>query len=496
MELGLKKLFVLIYISAMGCAITAQTIIDVPIDYSTIGAALNASSDGDTILVGPGTYQEAIGLPNKSIILASWFLITQDTNYISQTVLDGGGGSNVINISESVATFPTVIGFTIQNADDGISPHARFNILNCHIINCADGIDYEDGSGGLCKFNVFENNNDDGIDLDGGVDIVIEDNIIRNNHDDGIEIRLQPYNGPLITCIIRRNFIYGNHEDGIQLIDYDTLSDRFFLIERNLIYNNDMVGFGCMGGSITNENYEGASILERIFLFNNTFVGNNYGVTGGDSLVAVNNIFTDHPGIAMKNVDGGSIVSYGIYWNNGTDFENSNMDNPYIILSDPLLDDQFHLQPGSPAIDAGIDHFIWQGDTVLNLHSSIYNGTAPDIGVFEFIPAPTNILTPILRIPHRFQLYQNYPNPFNAVTKIHFDIPPSRDAGFVNITLVIYDSMGQRIRLLYKDKLGSGSYEIQWDGTTDFGNNAPSGIYYAVFKTDRFSQTRKLILIK
>jgi hypothetical protein len=491
----LKKLFVLM-IALIYCHVTAQTIIDVPSDYSTIGAALNAASNGDTILVAPGTYQEAIEIPNKSIVVASWFIITEDTNYISQTILDGGGSSSVINIPGSVVAFPTINGFTIQNANDGIYPFAKFNILNCYIIDCSDGIDYESGSGGLCKFNVFENNSDDGIDLDGGVDIIIEDNIIRNNNDDGIEIRLQPYNGPLLTCIIRRNLIYGNHEDGIQLIDYNTLSDRFFLIERNLFYNNDMVGIGCMGNSNTTENYEGASIPERIYLFNNTFVGNNYGVTGGDSLVAVNNIFVDHPGITMKNVDGGSLVSYGLYWNNGVNFENSNMDNPYMILSDPLLDAQYRLKSSSPAIDAGTPLFIWQGDTVLNLTSNSYNGSAPDLGAFESVSTPTNIITPILKIPYKFQLHQNYPNPFNPATTIRFDIPPLRGDGFIDITLVIYDSLGQLIKTLYKDRLSPGSYEMQWDGRTNSGNLAPSGIYFAMFSSDQFSQIRKIILLK
>jgi hypothetical protein len=369
--------------------VEAQTLINVPADYSTVQAAFNAASDGDTILVAPGTYQEAIDMADKSVVLASWFLTTQDTSYVSQTILDGNGSSAVITIQGSVGPSTTIIGFTIQNASDGISARAKSDILNCRIRNTSDGIDYEAGSGGLCKFNIFENNGDDGIDLDNEVDIVIEENIIRNNGDDGIEIRLQPYNGPLLNHIIRNNEIYGNGEDGIQLIDYDTLSDRLFIIERNLIYNNVMAGIGCMGGANTKENFEGASIPERIYLFNNTFVANNYGVTGGDSLVAVNNIFVDHPGIAMKNVDGGSIVSYGIYWNNGTDFENCNVDNPNILFSDPLLDSQFHLQPASPAIDAGAALFIWQGDAVLNLPSTSYSGVAPDLGAFEFNGIPS-----------------------------------------------------------------------------------------------------------
>ncbi|MCI0556743.1 MAG: right-handed parallel beta-helix repeat-containing protein, partial [Anaerolineae bacterium] len=370
-------------------ASTAGSIINVPQDYSAIQAAFDAAADGDTILVAPGIYPEAINMAAKSVVLASWFLTTHDTSYISQTILDGQSGRAVITIAGSVGPATMISGFTIQNADDGISPRAKFNILNCRIISCSDGIDYEAGSGGLCKFNLFENNSDDGIDLDYDVDIVIDGNTIRNNDDDGIEIRLHPYRGPLLKYVIRNNEIYGNGADGIQLIGYDTLSDRIFFIEGNLIYNNRKAGLGCMSGGHSSENFEGASIPERIFLFNNTFSANAYGVTGGDSLVALNNIFVGHMALAMKNVDAGSIVAYGIYWNNGANFENCNVDSASILGSDPLLDARLHLQPASPAIDAGIAFFDWHGETVLNRPSSSYNGMAPDLGAFEFGGAST-----------------------------------------------------------------------------------------------------------
>lgn len=362
--------------------------INVPADYSTIQEAFNSAAEGDTILVAPGFYPEAILLSGKSVVFASWFLITGDSSYISQTIIDGNGNNAVIRIESSVGSSTNIIGFTIQNADDGISPHAKFDILNCRIIDCSDGIDYEAGSGGLCKFNLFENNSDDGIDLDNAVDIIIEHNIIRNNKDDGIEIRLQSYNGPMLNYIIRNNEIYGNNEDGIQLIDYDGLSDRIFILEGNLIYNNRMVGLGCMSVGNTKENFEGASIPERIFLFNNTFSANAYGVTGGDSLVALNNIFANHTVLATKNVDAGSIIANGIFWNNSANFENCNVDSANILGTDPLLDAQFHLQPMSSAIDAGTAFFTWYGDTVLNLPASRYKGIAPDLGAFEYSNDP------------------------------------------------------------------------------------------------------------
>lgn len=373
-----------------GTEILQNKIIHVPADYPTVQAALDAAANNDTILVAPGTYQENLVIENKAVVLTSRFLTSGDSSDIVQTILDGGEGESVIKLDRSVGRATAIIGFVIQNAENGILPAAKFDLLHCIIRDCVDGVDYEGGSGGLCKNNIFENNADDGLDLDLDVEVIIEDNLIRNNDDDGIEIRLQPYAGPLLTTVIRRNVLQGNGEDGIQFIDYDSWTPRRFIIERNLIVDNVMAGIGLMGNGVTRETYQGASILERILVINNTFVGNDYGVSGGDSLVAVNNLFVGHSGLAMKNVDGTSAAAYNLFWNNGTDIDSSNVDSTATLFVDPLLTPELGLASGSPAIDAGARLFVWQGDTVLNLSSMNYGGSAPDLGAieFEFVAEP------------------------------------------------------------------------------------------------------------
>ena len=460
-------------------------VIRVPTDYGTIQEGIDVAADGDTVLVASGEYHERISLSGKTITLGSWFLTTGDTSYIAQTIIDGDGSSKqVIFIADNVGPETTIIGFTIRNADDGIAPEAKFNLLNNRIINCKDGIDYEEYSGGICRYNIFENNRDDGIDLDDFVDIVIEDNIIRNNNDDGIEIRLHDYTGPLLTYTIRDNIIYGNGEDGIQLIDYHHFSNRVFYIERNLIYNNAMAGLGCMSNENTKENYEGASIREPIYLLNNTFVNNNHGVTGGDSLVALNNLIISTEATAMKNVDGSSIAAYGCFWQNGLDVENSNIDETTFLYANPLLEEDFSLTGDSPCIDAGTAFFVWKGETVLNLPPASYVGSAPDIGAFEYGWA-VGIEDKSL-IPAKFGLKQNYPNPFNASTSIVFDLPKS---SFV--TLKIYNLQGQEIVTVVSSQQASGKHEVGWtaEGLT-------SGIYFCHLQAHTFSETKKLLFTK
>lgn len=108
---------------------------------------------------------------------------------------------------------------------------------------------------------------------------------------------------------------------------------------------------------------------------------------------------------------------------------------------------------------------------------------------------PTSVEEGTADIPTVFQLHPNYPNPFNPSTTLRFDIPATGSA-FVDVRLVIYNSLGQAIRTLYQDKSSPGSYEIQWDGRTDFGGNAPSGVYFVVFNAGSFTQTGKLLLLK
>ena len=73
-----------------------STIINVPADQPTIQAGINVSVDADTVLVQPGTYVENINYNGKNITIASLFLTTQDTVYISQTIIDGNQNGGVV----------------------------------------------------------------------------------------------------------------------------------------------------------------------------------------------------------------------------------------------------------------------------------------------------------------------------------------------------------------------------------------------------------------
>jgi hypothetical protein len=98
-------------------------------------------------------------------------------------------------------------------------------------------------------------------------------------------------------------------------------------------------------------------------------------------------------------------------------------------------------------------------------------------------------------IPTDFKLHHNYPNPFNPSTRIRFDIPRIK-GGQLEVSLVIYNALGQMVRRLYSGEIGAGSFEVEWDGRSDAGNPIPSGMYFAVFAAKDYYQTIRLVLLK
>ena len=94
-----------------------STIINIPADQPTIQQGINASVDSDTVLVQPDTYFENINYNGKNITVASLFLTTQDTSYISQTIIDGNDVGSVVTFESGEDSTAILCGFTITNGN-------------------------------------------------------------------------------------------------------------------------------------------------------------------------------------------------------------------------------------------------------------------------------------------------------------------------------------------------------------------------------------------
>jgi hypothetical protein len=141
--------------------------INVPGDYQTIQGAINAASDGDTIMVAAGRYFEAINFNGKAITVSS-------TAGAAATIIDGHGLDSVVTFSSGETPSSVLSGFTITHglalsnngaldagggiAIRGASPTVTSNIIASNLA-CGGGAGILIGSGSpIIQSNVIRNN--------------------------------------------------------------------------------------------------------------------------------------------------------------------------------------------------------------------------------------------------------------------------------------------------------------------------------------------------
>ena len=91
-----------------------------------------------------------------------------------------------------------------------------------------------------------------------------------------------------------------------------------------------------------------------------------------------------------------------------------------------------------------------------------------------------------------FTLIGNYPNPFNPETTISFSITDNTK----NTELTIYNLKGQKVKTLINEKLPAGNHQVVWDGKGENGKSVSSGIYFYKMNTNKYTSTKKMILMK
>ena len=91
----------------------------------------------------------------------------------------------------------------------------------------------------------------------------------------------------------------------------------------------------------------------------------------------------------------------------------------------------------------------------------------------------------------QFSLTQNYPNPFNPTTTIHYQLPSA-----ANVELLIYNSLGQKVRSLVSGRQNAGYHQIAWNAMDDKGTQVSSGVYFYRLTAGKFVQTKKMLLMR
>ncbi len=213
---------------------------------------------------------------------------------------------------------------------------------------------------------------------------------------------------------------------------------------------------------------------------------NRFDLSQGATSVNINSNIVAYNGTGIYVVDASEVNSdYNDFYGNGVnctphypmgDHELVNV-NPFFI--DETIDD-YHLRQGSPCIDAGNPNFPLDPD-----------GTRADIGAFYYNQGVGIKGASPPNIPTTYSFSQNYPNPFNPITEIKYDLPKSSE-----VNLAIYNILGQRIRTLVNEQQEAGYYTVFWNSEDERGEEVTSGIYLCRIEAGKFSQTKKLILLK
>lgn len=370
----------------------AVNTIRVPADFSTIAKALKSAKNNDTIVIAPGIYTENEITIDKPVIITSEWKLGGDTAKISQTIIDAGNKTLFAIEHDSVE----ISGLTIINGDHPLDINAKVTISHNHFDNNKDAISFEGSGGGYAGFNTIKNDKDDGIDLDirkggenTGSKITVEYNTIVNSNDDGIEIRLYDYPDQNIKYNIGNNEITGSINAGIQLISYDIFTGKEFEIHHN-VFKNCKVGLGCMEGTNTKENLNGATTLhETVYFYNNTITGNEIGATGGTRIYAINNVVINNKSGGFKRFGNNSVIENNLFYGNGkadfVELGEKAINRSNITDTDPLLNENtFHPLAGSPCIDLGITELEIERKQVVLISNKDFGEEKPDLGAFQF----------------------------------------------------------------------------------------------------------------
>ncbi|HXI91978.1 MAG TPA: right-handed parallel beta-helix repeat-containing protein [Blastocatellia bacterium] len=388
------------------------TIRRVPTDYSTIQQAINASVNGDTILVAPGTYVENINFLGRAIT------VTSEAGP-QTTIIDGNQANSVVTFHAGEGPASVISGFTLRNgrneAGGGVlignsSPTIRNNIIRDNSAFLGLGI-YSSFGSALIEGNIITSNSGSfgrsggGISIEGFGRVQILNNLISNNV-------LQGGGGGGIALsfagfpVVKGNIISGNSVvqpfqsgagGGIWIVN-----GTEELIVQNLITNNEANNGGgiywfvpgnsrgplVVNNTIANNTADmGSGIFADGFDAQTELINNN--IIGSPSQTAVfcgafNNL--NLPIFKFNNVFSPQGQSYGGICQDKTGMNGNISADPLFV--NPSAD--FHLRPGSPSIDTGDNSAPNLPSTDLDGNPRIQDGNGDgvakvDMGAYEAV---------------------------------------------------------------------------------------------------------------
>jgi parallel beta-helix repeat protein len=341
-------------------------------DFTSIQQGIVAAAPGDTVLVAPGNYVEIVDFLGKDITVASHFLLTQDTSFISQTVIDGNHiNHRLVRFTGGETHNARLVGFTIKNAYYGWAPAMPSDPegLGIYVLNSSPVIEYNrvvgniygyeyldgggvvlDNSSAILSNNLIRANNNAytgaGVYIRSGLSVLLYKNIIENNQTFsgyGTAYGAGIYLSGSQSVVIRENIIRNNVADfgygaGIYLSECDDI-----LIVSNTISDNLCYGLG--GGGISVWSSDVAIVNNLITGNHGEQYGGGIGLLQSNALISNNTIAGNKADLQKQFNNGGGLSceeSSPCLINNILYFNSALAGGDQVYLMDDVSDPAFY----------------------------------------------------------------------------------------------------------------------------------------------------------
>jgi parallel beta-helix repeat protein len=348
--------------------------------FKTINRGATELHPGDSLYIRAGVYPESLRnvIPSGS----SWSAPVIVSAYSGETVIlrPPVGAYRVLHFDGVGTQFISVEGLILDGANVGYDVakitysnntdnHAHhIRIKNCEVKNSGTGqgvLVTGGGNSGNNEFIGLDVHNNGNTELTHGLYIASSNNIVENCrvHDNaGYGIQLYGSRGTVNNNAVRRNRVYNNGANkGVQ-------TDKAGIIvsggNGNIVHNN--LVYGHKSGIRVDYNVTNTKVYNNTVYGRDSFSGGIYvGKSSTGAMVSNNLVFQTYPGNEIDNFGSSTIISNNL---EGVDPKWTNAGNG-----------DFHLQPNSPAIDAGAFCGILEDFE----GNPIPSGNAPDIGAYE-----------------------------------------------------------------------------------------------------------------
>lgn len=275
-----------------------SSLLMVPSDsFPTIQSAIDGSTDGDTVLVLPGTYYENLDLKGKNIVLSSYYLFEEEELNIKNTIIDGNSEWSVIVINKGESEDCIINGLTLKNGVGVDSQGQKFvkgggiyctnskpTLRNLIITGCEAMY----GAAIYCSVGEADIQN-----------VKVEENFGKNvNIQNSVHVSQEIANLNLVTI---------QNNDGLGLYIQNASSVHI----SNLIISRNSIG-GCRLNNSTNIKFKNNVICDNV----------GYGIssTGFTGFWKIENCTVVNNSNGFFNGENRVDVENSIFWNNSAEF--------------------------------------------------------------------------------------------------------------------------------------------------------------------------------